>query len=251
MGTYIQKIIVWGVLVALTGASCPGAAWNEKLTNAAQRVRRAIWGNPNEELLEAAWIDPNEALLEAAWIDPNEALLEAAKDGYFNGVKQALQNGADKDFTDENGRTALIWAASKGQKNRGGLGTTSYRAIVTELLNKEANVNIADAEGRTALMEAIMSELDVDALDQKSEIKLIDALIKAGAEINVAETVGKWTPLMMATFQNNPEAVRTLLENGAEKNPKNSNGRTALDSAKYFQKNDIIPILENYEPLGG
>jgi ankyrin repeat protein len=74
-------------------------------------------------------------------------LLTAAFAGDLDGVRAALQSGANPQAADEQDTAALRWATRAG-----------HRAVVEALLAAGADVNQKSATGWTALMEAVCSE---------------------------------------------------------------------------------------------
>lgn len=92
-------------------------------------------------------------------------------------------------------------------------------ASVRFLIAAGADVNAADALGRTPLMAAA----------EKPSTELIKLLLEAGARtsVNAKDNEGR-TALMSASQQSNVEAIKTLLEAGAGVNAKDKLGRTAL-----------------------
>ena len=119
------------------------------------------------------------------------------------------------------------------------------------LLSYASNLELADEDGRTALLHAICTEIadhgpkliqagcKVDVVDKYGESALDLAisngkfdqaklLIEKGVDIN-RRAEGGWTPLMQATSQDDARAVAFLLENGADKWIKNDCEECALD----------------------
>lgn len=86
---------------------------------------------------------------------------------------------------------------------------------VEALLGMGVNVNAADAEGRTALVFA--------AFNGHSQIIL--ELLEAGGKIELRDAMGR-TPLMYGSTGPFPEAVKILLDHGADPN--------AVDSDEHF-----------------
>ncbi|MBI4823896.1 MAG: ankyrin repeat domain-containing protein [Nitrospirae bacterium] len=78
------------------------------------------------------------------YADINDDLRRAAEKGDINKVKSLLQHGADVNAKDNNGNTALMYAAVGG-----------HTEIVQTLLNKGANVNAKNNFGNTALIYAV------------------------------------------------------------------------------------------------
>jgi ankyrin repeat protein len=73
----------------------------------------------------------------------NEDLQNAAKAGDLKGVMAAIKEGAEINFQDYYGRTALIYAAEKGHLD-----------VVKYLVDKGAKVNLQDYTSGTALIVA-------------------------------------------------------------------------------------------------
>lgn len=73
----------------------------------------------------------------------NEDLFKAVKKGNIARVAELINKGADINAKDNDGKTALIYAADKG-----------HTEIATLLIDKGANVNAKSNGGKTALMLA-------------------------------------------------------------------------------------------------
>lgn len=97
---------------------------------------------------------------------PAPPIYIAAKMGRLQQLRRLLEEGADINATNNNGRTALMGATS--YRNRG---------IVKELLVEGANVDAADSRGRTALMMAVINN-DAD---------IVALLIGAGADLTLQD----------------------------------------------------------------
>lgn len=100
----------------------------------------------------------------------NEDLIRSADKGDLQGIKRALQNGADVDFRDDEGETALIEATEAGNL-----------AAVKHLVKAGAKLNLQDEEGETALHEAI----------EEDQIQIAKFLVKSGARANLKDKAGK------------------------------------------------------------
>jgi len=92
----------------------------------------------------------------------HDKLFEAAKRGLPDDVKRYLQEEADVNAKDKDGRTALYVAAEKGHKN-----------VAELLIAKGADVNAKDKDGCTPLRYAV--------LRGRRHMDMVDLLIKHGA----------------------------------------------------------------------
>ena len=126
-------------------------------------------------------------------------------------VQKTIKTGVDINIRDDQGRTFLMNAAIKGDKD-----------LVKLLIKAEANVNARDIYGRTALNFA--SDRDLN----KEVVKL---LLEADADVNARGEDG-YTALIHAAFYEHEDLVKLLLEQGADVNIKAKDGRTALSWAK-------------------
>ena len=78
---------------------------------------------------------------------PGDKLISASKSGNLAGIKEALAAGADINYQDEDGRTALMWASCEERTE-----------LVKFLVSAGADVNLRDYYGNTALVDAIKTE---------------------------------------------------------------------------------------------
>ena len=86
---------------------------------------------------------------------------EAARSGSIDVLQLLLDRHAKVDFQDKEGRTALVWAATKGD----------WPKVVTALVKAGAQVGLKDLTGNTALSRANLlgHRKTVKILDQSSE----------------------------------------------------------------------------------
>jgi hypothetical protein len=78
------------------------------------------------------------------------------------------------------------------------------------------------------------------------QLEAVRALIQAGADVNVRNNDGA-TPIITAAFLCRTEIVRALLDHSADKNAKNNAGATALDSVSgpFDQVKGIYDFLQS------
>jgi ankyrin repeat protein len=118
-------------------------------------------------------------------------------------------------------RPPLIDAAQNGD-------TAALRA----LLQKKANVNVAEADGTTALHWA----------SYRDDLATADLLIRAGAKVNAANDLGV-TPLWTASQNGSEAMVRRLLEAGANPNAPLLAGETPVMVAARSGKAAVVEQL--------
>ncbi|KAI1014180.1 hypothetical protein LB504_008873 [Fusarium proliferatum] len=117
-----------------------------------------------------------------------------------------LDHGADYNYVDHWGNTALHLAAGTGRVG-----------VVERLLNLGSGVCKMDNEGRTPLQVA-------------SNTDTIRVLLLAGSNANARADTG-WTPLHNAASQGDPDGIELLLRYRAKVNVPTEDGRTALHTA--------------------
>ena len=120
--------------------------------------------------------------------------LEAAKNGKGDVVALFLQAGMDSETADDQGKTALILAASAG-----------HTATVKTLLANGADANNTDKLGKSAVIWA--AELD--------QIPAVQALLTNGADVNHKGNDGS-TALAAAKNKGDAQLVALLEKAGAK-----------------------------------
>lgn len=180
----------------------------------------------------------------------------AVSKGQDKEVLKLIQEGADINARDQEGRTFLMWASMGGHKE-----------IVRILISAGADVHAKDAKGATALMLAsawgydaivqmlIQTGADVRATSNGHEItsllmasakghaEIVKILIHAGADIN-AKGFEETTPLMIASENGHEQVVRILIDVGAHLEAQDEFGKTALKLASDKDHDNIVKILE-------
>jgi uncharacterized protein len=128
---------------------------------------------------------------------------------------------------------------------------TRKRAATRMLLHAARSGNIDD------LAQALAERPDVHAVDDalryaivNDDAQAVQALLNAGADANETYKDGV-TALMVAAINNSPHAARALLNAGANINTPDAKGKTALEIAILFDSVAVVPILQNWVPIGG
>lgn len=155
-------------------------------------------------------------------------LADAAQHQDPQAVRDLLAHHADVNAAQEDGATALQWAAHwddletadllirAGARADAGnaLGVTPLSlacvngsaAMVEKLLSAGANANLASPSGETPLMTCSRS----------GSAEAVKALLAHGANVNAKESLRDQTALMWAVAERHSEVVRLLLAHGAD-----------------------------------
>ena len=157
-------------------------------------------------VLLKAGADPN-----IANADGDTCLHVAVRQDRSKAVLQAItDHGADVNATNKYKRTALMIACKMGNAD-----------AMDVLLNAGSDHKIADVNGATWIHHALTGNC-------KKEI--LQTIIKHGADVNATNKNNK-TALMIAFRTRNVDAVKVLLDAGANPNIADANGNTCLLNA--------------------
>lgn len=122
------------------------------------------------------------------------ALISAAGDPAKS--RLLIERGADVHARSQQGRTPLMVAAQR----------EGNRDLVRLLLSRGADARAEDTQRDTALLGAAAT----------GDVGMMQPLLDAGANVNVATTVQGLTPLGLAISSNRVDAVKLLLARGAD-----------------------------------
>ena len=159
-------------------------------------------------------------------VDPKSKLyivsiMNIMKDNNKAKLDEVLESISSIDLKDKDGWTLLRYASNVGNIN-----------FVNYLLSKGANPNIQDNNGWTPLHEAVYYNKAI-----------VEALLQAGANPNIQNRDG-WTSLHCACETGNGEIIKDLLNNNADTQIKNKNGKTPKDVAQFAF---VKALIEEYE----
>jgi hypothetical protein len=155
------------------------------------------------------------------------------KEGSIQLAKELIAAGCDVRATDEHSKTALHWAAARGQVE-----------LVALLLE-----NGADARAQIKNPHGISEDLDTPlhlALHRTTAdaevLSIIALLVQHGADVNAKARFDN-TPLHIAAYLSTPAVIRELRLRGARIDAKTSDGKTPMDLATRFHKSSNIQAL--------
>ncbi|KAG4100377.1 ankyrin [Neocallimastix lanati (nom. inval.)] len=138
-------------------------------------------------------------------------------------MKYLVGHGADINYENKDGCTPLLWSL----KNYG----HNINEKIDVLLECGADINKKNKFGDTLLHRVCKFK------KMKERELVIEHLIEKGANINQLNQYGG-TPLMVACKARAFEAVKCLVDHGADVNIKKKNGKTALFEACSCRQND-------------
>ncbi len=162
-------------------------------------------------------------------------LLAASYDGAFDTVKLLVEKGADATAKDEAGAGAVILAAESGDV-----------ATLRLLIEKGADVNARAGPHFNEVQFGTLTPAREQLAEERRQLNLgltplmmaadqgnreaVKLLLEKGADVNAA-TGGGFTALHAAALRDDPEMVRALIEKGAEVNRQDFQGHTPLITA--------------------
>jgi len=125
-------------------------------------------------------------------------------------VKYLIDNGADTDFKDKFGQTALVYATDYGKTE-----------LIKALMNSSENSN-------------------------KGNIEIVKYLLLKGADINLKDKDGV-TVLMIISSKGDIDLVKYFVSHGADINIQDKKGKTALVHAEDKKRKDIVEYLKKHD----
>ncbi|OVA00508.1 Cyclic nucleotide-binding domain [Macleaya cordata] len=169
-------------------------------------------------------------------------------------LHQLLRRGLDPNESDNNGRTALHIAATKGSEN-----------CVVLLLDYGADPNSRDSDGNVPLWEAIvgnhetvikllidnggnlfsgdMGQFACTAVEQNS-LDLLEKIVEYGGDVKIPRSNGT-TALHVAVCEGNVDIVKFLLEQGADIDKPDNDGWTPRSLADQQSHEEIKALFQS------
>jgi ankyrin repeat protein len=189
----------------------------------AQRMMRKAVANEVEKILEALIIAS--ANLGFTFLDNLGIIQAAMRLGYQRSVR--LLTLGSVDVTADKIFQVFLIAIENGETD-----------LLAKMHTYGMDVNMTDSNGFTLLAHALA--LDVEEIEWQPQV--VEALLKAGVEVNKPDKTGR-TPLMMAAKYGSSHCLRELLSHGADLALLDNSGASAVEIARAHGYIEIEKIL--------
>ena len=159
-------------------------------------------------------------------------------DNWYEISQLLLQNGASLDYTTEysGGKSSVLQDIAQV---RSGAALPGYKPESKEEVIKAFNYALENVNHNNVnWMRVLQHSISNDRIE-------IVKLLLEQEYCTVNDTSVGMTALMFAARDSTPEMVKFLLDYGADKSIKSTDGKTAYDYAVQFNNKDIIALLEN------
>lgn len=181
-------------------------------------------------------------------------------DDFFRAIKQddprtiteLLRRGFDPNAIDPEGRHGLFVALQNGSlKAADALVAWPKTNVEWRSPKDESPLMIAAIRGHTEMVRKLIArDADVNKpgwaplhyAATGGHVEIMRILLEEHAFID-AESPNKSTPLMMAAKYGTPEAVKLLLQEGADPRARNELGLTAIDFAQQASRKEVAEMI--------
>lgn len=150
--------------------------------------------------------------------------LEILKNNDFIGAKQYIKKDADLNEETESGESVLATAIRHH----------CDEDLLSLLIDSGADIFFFDNEGVSIFDMAITY----------GNVFMVNHIIDKGIDVNQTQRRSGFTPLMCAACYGRTEIAKILLDNGANKDAKESKGFNATDFARKMNKKSVLVLLD-------
>ena len=180
-------------------------------------------GEKQEEKVKEAWHITDEPVQVQIGPAEEEAFRQAAHDGDLEKVKTLHKQGVVPNVVDQNGATALMFAAYNG-----------HSEIVLFLLDAGAEIDQRDYLDRTALLYGSTGPFP----------ETVKILLDRGADPNKVDSDEHFSPLMHAAAEGHLDVVKVLIAHGADRSLLDVDGDDAASFAAQLGYMQVVEYLK-------
>ena len=200
---------------------CVGAVQLSAYASFGNHLNHDTYASANNSAPIKAQAGDTNILIDFSSVDYPDPLIEAARYNEKDQIASLFADGASIKAVDNEGKTALHWAAASGNDD-----------IASFLITNHADVMARDNRGVTPLHAAVIA----------GDTAIIKLLLAHGADVNVRANNG-FTPLHWAALYGKKDAAEVLLTNKANVNALNNDGRTPLYWAQQNGRKSLAQLL--------
>eukprot|EP00105_Crassostrea_gigas_P014417 XP_011431068.1 PREDICTED: ankyrin repeat and SOCS box protein 3 [Crassostrea gigas] len=160
--------------------------------------------------------------MENSSVSVDQVMLRVVESGDTKTLLKLVNCGKTSNISDMNGDPLLFMPIVNG----------NIEMLDTILTYGDCNLELSNFEERTALMLAV--EMD--------DIRMVRHLIKAGANVNATDNLGK-TPLLLALEDGKFEIAEYLIKHGSDVNSVDDLGQSALLHITRGERRDCARII--------
>jgi ankyrin repeat protein len=213
MNRYPITGYVLGILIVLVLAGCRGQTGGKEEQK-----------QEHEQEQDESWHMTDEIKQTQAGPAEEEAFRMAAHEGKLEQLKNLHAQGVACDAPDQDGHTALMFAAFNG-----------HSEIVIYLLDAGAEIDRTDYLGRTALLYGATGPFP----------ETVKILLDRGADPNRVDSDEHFSPLMHAAAEGHLEVVKVLIAYGADRSLKDVDGDDAAAFAAQSGHRQVAEYLKS------
>jgi ankyrin repeat protein len=212
----LRDIFIWLHYLNKTYSTTVTIAWSR------------IFGNLADQSIMESWrcMFDSEEYLESRTFPPlHQIVLHLTNIDLWQQLEMSTSTIDEKD---SDGRTALSWAAARGD------------AEATKLLLKfGANPNILSYKNQSPLHWGAQSTMGTCA-------EIFQALLDSGADVNCVDDWKRTALIYASADQDDPDTLKPLIHGRANLNPKDCYGRTPLGYAAKMGRTKTLELLLSY-----